>query len=183
MRLFAALAVPDQVSEQLLRLQSGVQGANWRPQENFHITLCFYGDADEQMALHLEEALDEITIPSMDLLICGLGSFGKKKPFALWAGVDGQTETDREKLFALADQCSKAGIKAGINLEHRNYQPHLTLAYCKNMSSNAAAQYFAAYDGYLPMKLSTSKFQLYSSVLGKGASRYQVQREFGNSKG
>ncbi|MBL4616829.1 MAG: RNA 2',3'-cyclic phosphodiesterase [Robiginitomaculum sp.] len=181
MRLFAALAVPDQVSEQLLRLQSGVQGAKWRPQENFHITLSFYGDVDEQMAFHLEEALGEITIPAMDLQVSGLGSFGKKKPFALWAGVDGQTVTDREKLFSLADQCAKAGIKAGINLEHRNYQPHLTLAYCRNMTAKAAAQYFAANDGYLPMKLSTDKFSLYCSVLGKNFSRYQVLTEFDNS--
>jgi len=182
MRLFAALTVPDQVSTQLLRLQSGVQGAKWRPQENFHITLSFYGDVDEQMAGSLEEALAQIIVPEMDLRISGLGSFGKKKPFALWAGVDGQTVTDREKLFSLANDCAQAAINFGINLEQRNYKPHLTLAYCKNMTANAAADYFAANDGYLPMEFSSNKFSLYSSVLGKNFSRYQVLTEFDNSE-
>jgi 2'-5' RNA ligase len=43
-RLFAALPVPEDLWEGLAALQDGLPGASWRPEENFHITLRFFGD-------------------------------------------------------------------------------------------------------------------------------------------
>ena len=50
LRLFAALPVPPEVSGALLKLQKNLPGAHWRPQENFHITLCFYGEVSDTAA-------------------------------------------------------------------------------------------------------------------------------------
>ena len=45
-RFFVALSIPEIVADTLSTLQSGVDGAQWRPMENFHLTLAFIGEAD-----------------------------------------------------------------------------------------------------------------------------------------
>lgn len=178
MRLFTALAIPEVIHQQLLGLQSGVVGAHWRPAENFHITLQFFGDVEEQNILTLEQALQEIPVPELNLQICKLGHFGKNQPFALWAGVAGATDKDQQQLFKLASACRSAASKSGLKLQHRKYHPHLTLAYCKNTRSEDVAQYFIANQDYQPLPISSNSFQLYASSLGNGPARYQVLRQF-----
>ena len=46
-RLFAALDLPDHIAEPLLWLMRGVGGAKWRPRENLHLTLRFFGEIDQ----------------------------------------------------------------------------------------------------------------------------------------
>ncbi len=59
-RLFAAIAIPDDIAERLLALQKGVPGAKWRPRENLHLTLRFFGDVAEPVADEIDAALDEV---------------------------------------------------------------------------------------------------------------------------
>ena len=49
-RLFAALAVPEDIGEGLARRQQGLPGARWRPLEALHITLRFMGEVREDVA-------------------------------------------------------------------------------------------------------------------------------------
>ena len=57
LRLFAAIPVPEEIGRDYLRLQKGVPGARWRPLENFHITLRFFGEMDERQAEDLDAEL------------------------------------------------------------------------------------------------------------------------------
>ncbi|VAW02968.1 2'-5' RNA ligase, partial [hydrothermal vent metagenome] len=86
-RLFVALSIPDAVRDALSTLQNGVDGARWRPPENFHITLAFIGEADRHQFNDAIDALSQIDAPAFDLTLAGAGSFGERKPRALWAGV------------------------------------------------------------------------------------------------
>ena len=47
LRVFAALPLSETVADQACDEMTGVPDANWRPRENLHITLCFYGELDE----------------------------------------------------------------------------------------------------------------------------------------
>src|SRR5262249_7785653 len=62
LRLFAALEIPDDVAERLLALMKGVSGASWRPRENLHLTLRFFGEVQEPVADEIDAALGEIAI-------------------------------------------------------------------------------------------------------------------------
>ncbi|VAW01835.1 hypothetical protein MNBD_ALPHA06-274 [hydrothermal vent metagenome] len=182
MRLFTALAISEPAKHQLQMLQAGVPGAHWRPRENFHITLQFYGDIAPQAVSELEAALAEITVPVLELKLSGLGAFGKKHPFALWAGVAGATPMEQENLLQLAQNCYQAARLAGLSPEKRNYTPHLTLAYCTGVTNIQAANYFQQFDGYAPIFLRSSGFDLLSSHLGKGPAKYRVQTSFTPAK-
>jgi len=57
LRLFTALHVPEHIAETLARRQSGLPGAKWRPLDQLHITLAFYGEANERQADDLASEL------------------------------------------------------------------------------------------------------------------------------
>ncbi|MBK8544651.1 MAG: hypothetical protein IPL62_14550 [Caulobacteraceae bacterium] len=61
LRLFAALSIPDHIAERLLPLMKGVGGAKWRPRENLHLTLRFFGELTEPVAEYLDSELEAAT--------------------------------------------------------------------------------------------------------------------------
>ena len=53
-RLFAAIAIPEEIGTTLLPRQDRLPGARWRPLEALHITLRFIGDVPENLAGDLD---------------------------------------------------------------------------------------------------------------------------------
>ena len=62
-RLFAALAIPEDIAQDLVARQDRLPGARWRPPEAFHITLRFVGDVAENVAADLDAELDVLIVP------------------------------------------------------------------------------------------------------------------------
>lgn len=133
LRLFAALDVPDEVAAQALRLMRGVPGAKWRPRENLHITLRFFGDTPEPQAHDLDAELEQIalSIAPFEIRLKGAGWFGKEEPHNLWLGV-----CESAPLQRLAAGCEKAARRAGFKAEAGKFIPHMTMAYLS--ASNVA---------------------------------------------
>ena len=49
-RLFTALEIPAALGESLSLLRGGLPGARWIDPENYHLTLRFIGDVDDEIA-------------------------------------------------------------------------------------------------------------------------------------
>lgn len=128
LRLFACLDLPPDVAAQLVRLQRGVGGAAWRPQENLHITLRFFGDVSEPDADDLDAALDSVgqLHAPMEVQLKGADWFGKEEPHTLFVGVAANTE-----LTSLAAAVDRAARSVGLKLDPRKFHPHVTLAYLR----------------------------------------------------
>ena len=90
-RLFAALPVDPDIAPGLKALQTGLSGASWRPERNFHITLRFFGDLNHVQARDLDDLLGDIRAPALEIRLEGIGWFGRREPSAVWARV---RETD-----------------------------------------------------------------------------------------
>ena len=127
LRLFAALAIPDDIADRLLPLMKGVPGAKWRPRENLHLTLRFFGELTEPVAEDLDAALEEATRghAPFDVRLKGAGSFGGADPHALWIGA-----AESEALRQLAAACETRGAagEAEAGADHK-FTPHVTVAY------------------------------------------------------
>lgn len=136
-RVFAALALPDDIADAACAEMKNVPGANWRPRENLHITLSFYGTLLEPVVEELDTALGQIRCAPFQLRLKGAGRFGGKEPSALWLGVANSPE-----LIDLGRQCRKAARQAGIQIEKKNYLPHLTLAYLNKETDPGKLQRF-----------------------------------------
>ena len=136
-RVFAALALPDDIADAACAEMKNVPGANWRPRNNLHITLSFYGTLLEPMVEELDSALGQIRHEPFQLSLKGAGRFGGKEPSALWLGL-----ADSPELADLARQCRRAARQAGIQIEKQNYLPHVTLAYLKKEADPGKLQRF-----------------------------------------
>lgn len=173
LRLFAALDVPASVHAQLTRLQRGVDGAAWRPPENFHVTLAFFGDVDEPDAEALDRELVTISAPGFALSLRGAGWFGGARPSSLWLGVEGAQALPR-----LARECERAAKRAGVFHEARKYTPHVTLAYCKG-TSEAQAIRFTQQNALVDIgPIPITAFHLYSSWPGKRFTQYVAEADY-----
>lgn len=172
-RLFTAIRPPEDVCDLLLDLQTGLPGAAWRPFENFHITLCFYGDVDGAVMRDLEHELSQINFFSFEIALSGIGNFGGSGPSSVWAGVAPSPLLDE-----LAHACSKAGRNAGAPMDARKFKAHLTLAYCKHTHAEEFAAYAKRFAMFESRPFWVEGVSLLSSRPGKHVNHYIEEAYF-----
>ena len=174
LRLFTALPVPPEITRPLLRLQKDLPGASWRPEENFHVTLCFYGELPHQTARDLDDLLGEITPPAFEIAVEGTGWFGRREPTAVWARV-----RESGELSGLAAACARAARRLGITLERQSYTPHITLAYCHGTPLEDARAWAERHHRHTSPTWQATHFHLYSSQpRASGPSRYVPEADY-----
>jgi 2'-5' RNA ligase len=88
-RLFTGLEIPADVGFALSLKRGGLSGARWIDADNYHITLRFIGDVDNQTADDVADSLDRLSNSlRFNVRLTHLGTFGGDKPRALFAGVE-----------------------------------------------------------------------------------------------
>jgi len=173
-RLFCAVAIPFDLAETLVRRQSGLPGARWRPAETLHITLRFFGETPENLADDIDGELTRVSSRPFDLSLEGVGAFGEgDKIRAVWAGVSAS-----EPLNVLAGRCERAARRAGLAPESRNFAPHVTLAYLRRPDPGRVAAWLQGHNLLKSPKFLVDRFGLYSSWPGPDGSSYQLEREY-----
>ena len=174
LRLFAALPIPDEIATQLLPLQKGVPGASWRPRENFHLTLRYFGDTAERVAEDLDIELAAIRTKPFEIALRGAGSFGGLDPHALWMGVEAHPS-----LFNLAKACERAARRTGLKPEGRRFMPHVTMAYLKNCDFDQVKAFERRGALFQTPGFTVDRFHLYSSRERKsGPNIYPAEAEY-----
>ena len=173
-RLFAAVAVPEDIGEGLQRRQQGLPGARWRSLEALHITLRFFGEVREDMADDLDAELSTISGAAFDLVLEGAGAFGEGEDIhAVWAGLQ-----ESAPLRQLAARCEAAARRAGLKPEHRAYRPHVTLAYLRRPDPARVAAWIQGHNLLHSPPFRAASFGLYSSWPGPEGSVYRLEREY-----
>ena len=173
-RLFTALAVPDEIADGLVRRQAGIPGALWRTPDQLHITLRFFGEVQETVACDLDAELGRIPGKPFDLVLGGAGAFGEGRDVrAVWAGVD-----KSEPLSVLAARCEAAARRAGLKSEGRPYMPHVTLAYLKRADEAKVSAWIQGHNLLRSPTFRIDRFGLYSSWTSSHGSRYELEREY-----
>ncbi len=123
MRAFFALPLDGEARSEAAHWRRNNLLCEGRPvvAENFHITLCFLGNLDTAQVDAVVTAADRIRSAPFDLLLDSPGYFPRPKVF--WIGPTRVPDA----LAGLADTLVRISRRAGINVERRPYQPHLTL--------------------------------------------------------
>ena len=176
MRLFAAILPPEDVRSALARLAGGLPGARWSPEANFHLTLRFIGEVDNGYAEELAEALSHVSSEEFELAVESLGSFGGKRPRAVWAGI-----APSKPLTALRRRVESALVRAGLPPEERKFTPHVTLARTAGARPAAVAAWLEDRGAFRLPGFAVESFSLMSSRLGGEAPVYreEVRYPFG----
>jgi 2'-5' RNA ligase len=173
-RLFAAIAVPEEIGEGLARRQQGIPGARWRPTESLHITLRFAGEIAETLADDFDAALSGVAGEAFDVRLAGVGSFGDGLDIhAVWAGVE-----DGAPLRRLAARCETAARRAGLKPETRAWKPHVTLAHLNRPEPVRVAAWIQGHNLLTSPPFRVASFGLYSSWNTDRGSVYRLERSY-----
>ncbi|MGH6736449.1 MAG: RNA 2',3'-cyclic phosphodiesterase [Methyloceanibacter sp.] len=172
-RLFSAIEIPRGIAERLTVLRAGLTGARWIDPENYHLTLRFIGDVDGATARDFTLALSQIEVPPFELRLNGLGSFGGRKPRAIFAGIVPSMALD-----TLQRANERAAREAGLPPEGRNFKPHVTLARLRGARPDAVAAYLERQGGVDAEPFTVSRFVLYSSRNSVGGGPYVVEAAY-----
>ena len=175
MILFAAIRPPAGVIRAVSRIQKGVPGARWHPDEKLHITVGYFGEVREPLAEELDEALARRPLPSLELVLEGVGHFGKAEPHQLHCRV-----REDAGLTRLHQHCRRAAREVGITMEKRNFAPHLTLAYLKPFPDvPKIVEWERKHAGLEVGPFLVDQFGLYSSWRRKtGPNRYDLEATY-----
>ena len=173
-RLFAAVAIPEEIAQGLERRQQGLPGARWRPLESLHLTLRFFGELSEDKADDLDAELATITSPAFDLTLSGVGVFEDGAgPRAVWAGAE-----DCPLLKRLAGRCESAARRAGLAADRRAYRPHVTLAYLSGADPARVAAWVQEHNLLKSPSIPVRAFGLYSSRRGEAGAVYRLEQRY-----
>jgi RNA 2',3'-cyclic 3'-phosphodiesterase len=174
MRLFVALVPPPDVLEDLGRVADGLRAAagpeqnalRWTTVEQWHLTLAFLGEVDDQRLPELDRRLRRAASRSEEALALRLakgGGFGSARAArVLWVGLSG----DVQPLRRLADGVGAAARRSGIDVETRRFRPHVTIARLKQPGDvRPLVERLATYSG---PEWQADRIQLIRSYRGQG---------------
>jgi 2'-5' RNA ligase len=172
-RLFTGLEIPAELGEALSLLRGGLPGARWIDPENYHLTLRFIGDVDDDVAHEVASVLGRVRRSRFDLRLDGLSSFGGKKPRAVVAAVAPQPA-----VMELQAEHERLMQRVGLEPEGRKYTPHVTLARLRDSSSWEVAEYLSARAAFRSQPFPVSRFVLFSSRASTGGGPYVVEAAY-----
>ena len=152
-------------------LRTDIPGARWVDQENYHITLRFFGTLDYRTADALAYELTKIQAEPFAIRLSGLGSFGGNKPRAIWAGI-----TAGPELKQLAANHERAAQAAGLDPLSRKFSPHLTLARMRRAKPHAVAHFLKTFGDYTSGQIQINQISLLSSRTNSGGGPYVVEQ-------
>lgn len=171
-RLFSAIEVPKEVAVNLTGLRAGLPGAHWVDSENYHITLRFIGDVDAAAACEFADQLAQIRAPSFELRLDALGTFGGRKPRAIWVAPSQNDDLDN-----LQRAHERAARNAGLDPESRNFKAHVTIARLRHTRAQEVASYLQAQWAFYA-EFKVQRFTLFSSRASIGGGPYVVEQTY-----
>jgi 2'-5' RNA ligase len=172
-RLFTGLEIPPALGESLSLLRGGLPGARWVDPENYHVTLRFIGDVDDEIAQEIAWALGKVRRKDFELRLDGLQSFGGRKPRAIVAAA-----VPSPSLMELQAEHERLMQRVGLAAEGRKYIPHVTLARLRDTSSFEVAEYLSARAGFRSAPFAVSRFVLFSARASVGGGPYVIEAAY-----
>ncbi|MFJ1864789.1 RNA 2',3'-cyclic phosphodiesterase [Streptomyces sp. NPDC088097] len=166
-RVFIALAPPDDAKEELERVLRPAYGAHprmrWNRVEDWHVTLAFLGELPVETVPPLRTPLADLAAsrPPVRLALRGGGHFDER---VVWTGIDG----DVEGLHLLASEVRTVVKECGVPFEGRPLRPHLTLARARRGDTSSAVDTAAGLAAFAGRPWEAARLHLVGSNIGRG---------------
>ena len=168
-RIFIGLEFPSAICDELKNLKGGVIGANWVAYENYHLTLRFLGECDNNLLDDVYLALSQIRTCSFTLQLQGINHFKKKGIIrSLWVGT-----VKNWGLIALKTEIDAILQKMNFNNDRRAFYPHVTLAKLSRSRLSEVTFFEQMNNLYCSKKISINYITVFESHSLKGGSIYQ----------
>lgn len=128
MRVSIAIDFEDNIKNYFDKITSDIKKhcleGSFTEKNNFHLTICFIGEADELQITKIKEVIERaiLQISPFELLVNNLGVFKRKKTNILWIGVE-----EHDILFELHEELSILLKEFKISFYDKLFMPHITL--------------------------------------------------------
>ena len=134
----------------------------WAEPGQMHLTVGFFGEVLEDVEFKLRERLSAVEFGSFFLTVNGVGSFSSKgAPKIIWIGVG----KAHPHLFQIHKRVQEAALAAGIEPELRPWNPHITIARCRDVSAQTLRKFLQTNAEFDAGMIRVDAFHLYSSKL------------------
>ncbi len=171
MRLFFAIALPDQVRSALGRLRVDDPAYRWVDPAQLHITLAFLGEQPESRLPDLQRIGEAAASASgkSALKLSESGSFGPHSaPRVLWIGLAG----DVPALRALQSKLTGSLRDGNFPVEDRPFQAHITLARRRERTSTKTPPPWPPVKNVQPAEIPLDELTLFQSRLSSRGATY-----------
>lgn len=184
MRVFVAIEISDEMREQLENFKKNfskfsetTKKIKWIKPDNFHLTLKFFGEIEEERLPLLKTSLSKsITNQNPFMLdVKGVGCFPDlRRPRVLWAGIQQGSDT----LKTLAEAVEKSSVSAGFPPSDKPFSAHLTIARFQMPPEQAFLEKIKQYESFSFGRIAVNKMNLIQSKLSPAGPHYTVLEEF-----
>jgi RNA 2',3'-cyclic 3'-phosphodiesterase len=160
-----------------LKNELNEEDVRWANSSNFHITLFFLGNVEDETIEAISSHLHEIAgcTKTFSLRIKGFGFFGKKeKPKVIWLGVEAA-----QILYDLQGQINECVENFGFIPEKSSYTPHLTIGRTKKINNPALFyQWIEKYKGLDLGEIEVSEMAFFESASTSKGPEYKAINKF-----
>lgn len=175
-RVFIAVAFPDEVIKEVARIQEVLTGYKFSGKltelENLHVTFKFLGEVDEAKLERVREKLKEIKFEKFEAHLDSIGTFNfRGKPKIVWLKIAGTGMFELQKLIDWKMR------EEGFVMEER-FMSHLTIARIKYTYDNKGFGKYVSGIGVKDIKFNVGKFLLLKSELKSPGPVYNVIEEY-----
>jgi 2'-5' RNA ligase len=165
MRLFAAIKLPEEIAGELRKLQKQISDDGLRFVKDFHLTLKFYGEVQEDKVGKLKEELSKVKFEPFEASLNGVGVFPNMHHInVVWLGLEPE-----QKFREIADQIEK----------DERFKAHITLARVKFLKDKPGFRQKLESVTVPKLSFKVDKFYLIKSTLTPEGPVYEDLAEFG----
>ncbi len=173
-RLFIAIDLPDEHKARLAALRDETLPGRWTPTTQYHLTLRFIGEVDEERAATIEQALAAVRADAFSLQGRGLGVFpSMRKPRVLFAAIDPDPA-----LMDLQTGIEDALRTLGLDADAKSFHPHVTLARLRRAAPRTVRAFIHTHASSTLAPFAVTHFYLYESLLRPDGALHQRRATF-----
>ena len=129
MRLFISINLSQPTRAALASFSDELRACSKRgtfsPPENLHLTLAFLGECDEQQTARAKHAVGTVRFAPFSITVAGGGYLDRERPNLVFCGL--RNDRGYDSLRRLESQLRVNLTAKGLNLEQREFWPHITL--------------------------------------------------------
>lgn len=152
-----ALPLPSMIRSRLMHLCFGLPHVEWIEEENFHLTLRFFGPLSDQIASQIEERLGSLFFLKFDLFLKGIDHSHSTKgnKGTIWIGIKQTPE-----LLALRKEVHDLLQDLHLKSEERTFHPHITIGRYDRLNGQRLAEYLMSHGDFElgPVEITSCQF-------------------------
>ena len=173
-RLFIAVDLPEAHKAKLAGLHDEALPGRWTRPEQYHLTLRFIGEVDQERASTIEQALADIRAEAFSSQGRSLDVFpSTRKPRVLFAAID-----PAPALMDLQAKTEQALRALGIEAEPKPFHPHVTLARLRRANARTVRAFLLTHESFTLTPFDVAHYYLYASILRPEGALHQRRARF-----